>query len=64
MGSTSDFDVERPAHLSAKQTVLVYPNTKKENTDRQVNRCIIVLGILHITAQNNTCYQLTTTSEF
>ncbi len=50
MGSTSDFDVERPAHLSAEQTVLVYPNTKKENTDRQVNRCIIVLGILHITA--------------
>mgnify|MGYP002803970075 FL=1 len=33
LGTTCDFNVERPAHLSTEQSVLIYPNIKKENTN-------------------------------
>jgi hypothetical protein len=34
VGDASDFDVERPAHLSKEIKVLVYPDIKKQNMER------------------------------
>ncbi|CAB3988134.1 Phosphatidylinositol-glycan biosynthesis class X [Paramuricea clavata] len=57
VGDPNDFDVERPAHLSTKIKVLVYPDIKKQNMESYLRLTSSSILLVHWRYQQPTQHQ-------